>query len=297
MYEDDYMGYTPTVGNLVFIVVWFILLVAQTSLAILSREFLFGLFMVLGCVLEFLGFIGRLALNRDGPTFFHFYTMSIIGTLTSPLFFMAAIYQCFDGSGRLIEIFGKEYSLVKPINYRRIFLPLNALCFLVQIIGGGIAGGVGRDGTVDQYITSKTGLYIMFAGLILQLVTMTGFMVIGGYFVHRVGANRNYLDQRFTEIRKTKLFKGVMWSLCVAVPLIYIRSVFRAVETACLWGNSSMIHTEILFLVLDGAFCVIAVLLLTVFHPGRLFKKTRSVIQVDDIALHRIKDTDGRSMI
>ncbi|GME81953.1 unnamed protein product [Ambrosiozyma monospora] len=55
------------------------------------------------------------------------------------------------------------------------------------------------------------------------------------------------------------------------------------------WGSDIM-HNEKLFLVLDGAMCAIAVILLTVFYPGLSFKRKR-----DFDAAHPVVERDNDS--
>ncbi|GME99053.1 unnamed protein product [Ambrosiozyma monospora] len=160
-----------------------------------------------------------------------------------------------------------------PINYTRLFVPCTVLAFLVQIIGAGLSGHPDQD-------KATIGVYILFAGMLWQVLIMTIFLLIAVYFAYKVSVNKNYLDQRFTAIRKTSFFKGIMLAFGGAFTLFYARSIYRVVELANGFGSHIM-HNETLFLVLDGALCTLAVLLLSVFHPGFAFKRTKKAIQVD----------------
>ncbi|GME74940.1 unnamed protein product [Ambrosiozyma monospora] len=263
-FKFNYFGFIPNKGgNIFFLVIWAILTICHTSLTIPTREIFFGVSMSIGCALELIGYIGR-TLGNNNPYEFSNYIMNSLGTVISPVFFMAGIYNCF---GATIEMFGRQYSPLKPINYRRIFISLDAVSFLVQGSGGGVAASSNMD-------TAQLGFHIMLGGLILQVVTMSAFIVMVGHYFYKVHVNRNQLNRRYAEMRNTGFFKAVMWSMCAAIFLIYIRSVYRVAEMAKGWGSEIM-YNETLFLVLDGAMCAIAIILLTVFYPGLSFKKKR----------------------
>ncbi|GME76315.1 unnamed protein product [Ambrosiozyma monospora] len=157
--KNNYFGYIPNKGaNAFFLVVWLFLMIAQAILAIPTREIFLGVSMSIGCALELVGYIGRVMGHND-PYVLKNYMMNSLGTVISPVFFMAGIYNCF---GSIIEIFGRQYSPLKPINYRRIFISLDALSFLVQSSGGGLAASANQD-------SAKMGFNILLGGLILQI--------------------------------------------------------------------------------------------------------------------------------
>ncbi|GME85478.1 unnamed protein product [Ambrosiozyma monospora] len=238
-------------------------------MAIPTREIFLGVSMTIGCALELVGYIGRV-LGHGDPYELKYYMMNSLGTVISPVFFMAGIYNCF---GSIIEIFGRQYSPLKPINYRRIFISLDAMSFLVQSSGGGLAASSNQN-------SAKLGFNILLGGLILQVITMFIFMAMVGLYFYKVYANRDHLDQRYAGLRSTGFFHAVMWSICSAILLIFIRSIYRVAEMADGFGSAIM-HNETLFLVLDGVMCVIAIVLLTVFYPGFAFKRKKEFVDDD----------------
>ncbi|GME81825.1 unnamed protein product [Ambrosiozyma monospora] len=271
--QNNYFGYTPNKSaNVFFLVAWLFLMIAQVVLAIPTREIFLGVSMSIGCFLELIGYIGRVMGHND-PYVLKNYMMNSLGTVISPVFFMAGIYNCF---GAIIEIFGRQYSHLKPINYRRIFISLDAMSFLVQSSGGGLAAKSSSGSS------SNLGFNIMLGGLILQVVTMTVFMVMVGQYFHKVNNNRDHLDPRYAGIRNSGFFQAVLSSLFSAVILIYIRSIYRVAEMADGWGSEIM-HNEMLFLLLDGAMCVLAIFLLTVFYPGFAFKRKKEFVDGDSV--------------
>ncbi|GMF05990.1 unnamed protein product [Ambrosiozyma monospora] len=149
------------------------------------------------------------------------------------------------------------------------------MSFLVQSSGGGLAASANQD-------SAKMGFNILLGGLILQVITMFIFMAMVGLYFYKVYVNRDHLDQRYVGIRNTSFFHAVMWSILVAILLIFIRSIYRVAEMADGFGSAIM-HNETLFLVLDGVMCVIAIVLLTVFYPGFSFKRKRESTNDDKV--------------
>lgn len=68
-------------------------------------------------------------------------------------------------------------------------------------------------------------------------------------------------------VRESRMFKGFVTSLAVATVLILVRSVYRLAE---LQGGftSALANNEVVFMIFEGPMIILAVLLLTVFHPG-----------------------------
>ena len=61
----------------------------------------------------------------------------------------------------------------------------------------------------------------------------------------------------------------VLW---IATILIFIRSIYRVVELQNGF-NGTIANNEVAFMILEGPMIILASLLLTVFHPGYVFKE------------------------
>lgn len=138
------------------------------------------------------------------------------------------------------------------------------LSLVLQAIGGAIAD------TANTHATAQVGADIMVAGLVLQAVSLTVFLVVVADFAwqcHRGVLDMHHQKQR---IRNGILFKIFMASLLFATILVLIRSIFRAAE---LWQGfrGSIWNNEVDFMVLDGAMIATATLCLTALHPGPSF--------------------------
>jgi len=111
----------------------------------------------------------------------------------------------------------------------------------------------------------------MIAGLVLQAVSLTAFLAVSLDFFFRVrrhGADNS--SPARSAVRSRMLFKAFLVSLLLATVAILARSIFRAAE---LWEGfeGKLWNSETDFLILDGAMVALAVLLLSVLHPGMAF--------------------------
>jgi len=141
------------------------------------------------------------------------------------------------------------------------------LSLVLQAAGGAIAD-TAPDSDPDL---KQTGIDVMIAGLVLQCISLAVFLAVALDFFVRVwrrGADtrvpsRNALRAKFA-------FKAFLVSLLIATLAILARSIFRAME---LWGGfeGELWNNETEFLVLDGAMIALAVVLLSVLHPGPAF--------------------------
>jgi hypothetical protein len=142
------------------------------------------------------------------------------------------------------------------------------LSLVLQAAGGAIAD----TAPASDPDLKQTGIDVMIAGLVLQCVSLLIFLIVGLDFfarVHRHGADASSPPSR-TALRSKPTFRLFLASLLVATLAILARSIFRAME---LWGGfaGELWNNETEFLILDGAMITLAVLLLTVLHPGPAF--------------------------
>ena len=153
--------------------------------------------------------------------------------------------------------------------YTYIFVGCDLLSLILQSIGGAIASIATKPAATDL------GVNIMIAGLISQIISMIIFFVLWGDFVMRVrkakAAGKHDAEAPlYDSLRAAGIFRWFQWSLFIATALIFIRSVYRVAE---LWEgfDSHLANDEVTFMIFEGPFIIIAVLLMTIFHPGRVF--------------------------
>ena len=117
----------------------------------------------------------------------------------------------------------------------------------------------------------------MVTGLAFQVFTLFVFMILCADFALRTVRRMNSmgdaaLDPTHTQLRRSQKFRAFLVALSLATICIFIRSVFRVVELGEGW-EGALIKNQTLFVVLEGAMVVLAVLSLNIFHPGLCFRE------------------------
>ena len=161
-------------------------------------------------------------------------------------------------------VYGQTLSRFKPRTVAIFFMTSDFLSLLLQAIGGAIAD------TADDHATSQTGINIMIAGLVLQAVSLSVFLIFCADFAWRTRRGVLNMEPAKQATRGRGFFKIFLGSLLLATVAILIRSIFRAAE---LWGgfSGSLWNDETDFLILDGAMIGLASICLTALHPGVAF--------------------------
>jgi hypothetical protein len=153
--------------------------------------------------------------------------------------------------------------------YTYIFVGCDLLSLILQSIGGAIASISHKQKTTDL------GVNIMIAGLISQIASMLIFFGLWGDFAIRVrkakkSGHLNAQAPLYDNLRAARMFHWFQWSLFIATALIFVRSVYRVAE---LWEgfSSHLANDEVTFMIFEGPLIITAVVLMTVYHPGRVF--------------------------
>ena len=242
--------------------------------------------MVLGLALEIVGYVGRIWIHSS-PFTQNPFLINIIGLTIGPAFLAAAIYLCLS---RIIVVYGESFSRFKPRTYSVSFMIADFVALVLQGAGGGIAS------TANDQATSDMGVDIMIAGLAWQVVSITLFGIVCADFAWRVRSGRGQKNPLFTSLREStkwtlfllgtflstlfpptlrktpKLNIPFFAAIGLATTTIYIRSIYRVAELS--FGfHSSFANQEAQFMILEGGMIGIAVLCLTVFHPGLVFRR------------------------
>jgi hypothetical protein len=170
--------------------------------------------------------------------------------------------------GRVIVVIGASNSRLKPKMYQYIFVGCDVLSLVLQAIGGGMAA--------TARTSSRSGVNIMIAGLISQVITMALFLALWADFAFRTrrakiaGSLARTQPALYDSLRNNRNFKMFQWSLFAATILIFIRCIYRVAE---LWDGfgGHLANHEATFMIFEGPMIILAVTALTVFHPGRVF--------------------------
>lgn len=285
----SYWSYLPSLAaNGLFLGLFSLSLFVFIGQSVLSRRFLgFTIAMVSGCILECLGYAGRVwswydpfnEVSRRHVTLTSFqmltsyengFLIQIICLTIAPAFLAAGLYLTLS---RIVMTFGAANSRIKPLSYPRIFIPCDFISLMLQAAGGGIASAASH-----QNKNPAVGDHIMVAGLAFQVITLFVFICLAADFSIRtirryktLGATDAF-DQAHADLRKSKKFQGFLVALAFATLCIFTRSVYRVAELSEGW-TGHLIETQKYFIGLEGATVSAAVLALNFFHPGFCFRE------------------------
>ncbi|KAL8678272.1 MAG: hypothetical protein Q9186_005353 [Xanthomendoza sp. 1 TL-2023] len=266
--DESYYDYRPSLAaNGAFLALFSLSLLAFLVQVTLSKRFIgFTIAMVSGCLLEVLGYIGRIMHNPFGENGF---LMQICCLTIAPAFMAAGIYLTLS---RIVVTFGPENSRIKPLSYPRLFIPCDILSLVLQALGGGMASAASHSNK-----NPENGNHIMVAGLAFQVFTLLVFMLLCADFAVRTVMRMNRLgeaalDPTHATLRRSMKFRVFLVALTLSTICIFVRSVFRVVELGEGW-DGALIKNQTLFVVLEGVMVIIAVLVLNLFHPGLCFRE------------------------
>lgn len=179
-----------------------------------------------------------------------------------PAFLAGALYLCLS---RIIIVHGQHISRFSPRTYAVTFMTSDFISLVLQGTGGGLAA------TADDHSGSETGRAIMVAGVVFQVVSLLIFMGLWLEFLTRLRkTSESAKNVHFIELRNTKKFTWFQYALGAAVMLIFIRSVYRVAELQQGF-NGPIANDEVSFMILEGPVIFLAVLAMTVLHPGIAF--------------------------
>ncbi|KAJ4303028.1 hypothetical protein N0V90_001919 [Kalmusia sp. IMI 367209] len=265
--EWGIIQYQPTfAGNTIYGVCFILLLLAQLYLGIRKKTWTYMSAVCLGILGEIVGYGGRLMLNNNNFDMNNF-LVNLVPLTIAPALLTAGIYLCLS---RVIVVVGANHSRIKPKMYTYIFVGCDLLSLILQAIGGAMASMANGGSDADL------GVNIMIAGLCSQIVSMVIFFVLWGDFALRVRKAKNSGDVKtvhaplYENLRAERTFHWFQLSLFAATVLIFIRCVYRVAE---LWNgfDSHLANDELTFMIFEGPMIILAVGLMTVFHPGRVF--------------------------
>lgn len=256
-------NYIPSLGgNAVFAAIFGVCILGQLFLGIKYRIWGYMGAMILGLVLEVIGYAARVMLSNS-PFNNSDFIMYLTCLAIAPALLSASIYLCL---ARIITVYGEPLSRFKPRTYTIVFCTCDFICLVLQGAGGGIASTGHTRSQVDD------GKNIMLVGLIIQVISLSLFAVACTDFAWRVSKNQGQWNQKHFNVATSKLFKAFLVGLFTAALTIFVRSVYRCAELAGGFNGTLFRDDEALFMVLEGAMISIACLCLTILHPGICFQ-------------------------
>ncbi|GME73007.1 unnamed protein product [[Candida] boidinii] len=278
-------GNNPSLaGNAVLIGVFSIFFGIHFLYGFYVRQWWFMCSWSMGLILEIIGYAGRVWLSKNIESF-NAYVMQLVCVTIAPCFLMAGIYFIL---AQVTVIIGLKYSLLKPMWYANLFIFCDVTSIVIQAVGGGIAAvDLGNYGSTDK------GAHIMVAGLAFQVFSMALFQVFWYLFLftayrdYKQNGSKNF-PPRYALIRGEKLFVPFLVAVSLSVIFVFVRSIYRLIELA--EGFSSTLAVdEIYFMILEALMMCLAVLALTLIHPGYVYGR-RSKIIVKGHVMYRYEE-------
>ncbi|PIG83675.1 RTA1 domain protein [Aspergillus arachidicola] len=262
--EATTYGYYPNYGGNIFFTIFYGLCgVFQLGFGIYFRSWTLMVALVVGTLLEMAGYIGRVLMNKnpwDGGAF----KLQIVAIILGPTFIAAGIYLTLK---HIILSLGPEHSRLKPKLFTWIFIGCDIGSLILQAAGGGVAAAAGSE----QRDLLNAGNDIIITGIAFQVATMSVCGLLALDFFIRYFRRSSGEKARDGGNGRIKL---VVFADIFAYFTVLIRCIYRIPEMAGGWGNPLM-QKEDEFLVLDGMMVALAVLALTVFHPGLFLASLR----------------------
>lgn len=288
MSDSNYFGYTPNLpANVVGAAGFGVIAIIQLVLGIHTKEKWAAITGVISAVQEMVSYIGRSILSQNS-NITPLWSMQLVLTVIAPVYMAAGLYYQLAVE---VQIFGHQYSPIKPILYNAIFTVCDVAAFAVQAGGGGyIAAHIGN--LSDQI----KGEDIVLAGMAFQLFMMTIFIILAVYVNYKIFSDdpANW-NPEYAENRQRPLFKFWPFSIAISMTFLYIRTVYRIVEVADGW-NGTIYRHEIWFLIFDGLMILLGMVPLCLVHSGlahgRVFLRKHGDDSVDIPADADINDPE-----
>ncbi|EWY89044.1 hypothetical protein FOYG_10021 [Fusarium oxysporum NRRL 32931] len=212
--ESSILQYQPNVpANAIFIGVFGLSMALHIFQGIKMKTWGFMASMIAGCILEIIGYVGRLIIH-DNPFDFIGFLLQIIMITIAPVFFSAAIYVLLS---QVINFVDPNVSRFSPKYFYWIFIPSDIISLILQAVGGAVSVvSTAKDDV-------KTGEDISIAGLVFQVVTL--FCFVGLFIDYVIRASKSPARYRLTKPILTFLF-----FLFLSTIFILIRCGYRIAE-------------------------------------------------------------------
>ncbi|KAH6977827.1 RTA1 like protein-domain-containing protein [Fusarium venenatum] len=244
----NYFHYDPSfLVAILFFIIFTVSLNVHVYQVVTTRVWFFLPFLA-GCVFESMAFICRAVSAKEAPD----YTVGVCMVqdhllLLGPTCYSATIYTLL---GRFIKYLeGDKYALIKPRWLTKIFLFGDITSITLQAFGMNLV-------QCDRLLTTTEGAVV--AGLIVQLVFFTMFVVVTVCFHYRFAKNSLVQPPNWDK------FMMAIYFACI---LILVRSIYRMVEYVQ-GPNAELQSTEVYVYALDAIPMAIVTTIFHVIHPS-----------------------------
>lgn len=190
------------------------------------------------------------------------YVVQTLMLLSAPPFLAATVYMSPRRLVRALRI--DDLSLINMRWLTKIFVMVDLGCFITQVAGSIMSGS-------EDVNTASHGRTTILVGLIMQIIAFGTFAAC--VLVVQVRIQRSPSSPGLTaEIHWRKYFMALQ----AVSGLFLVRNVVRVIEYE--QGNGGAImSTEAYLYVFDSCFMAGVVLLLALFHPGRVVHRAKQI--------------------
>lgn len=232
-------------------------------------------FISVACIMEVIGYVFRILSSRTDPYRISFFVGQYFCITCAPVFISACIYVFLTEftlwtirkgfSNRALTRFA-----LTPSRILWIFISADVACTLLQITGASL---IGNRTSKQQDPTQANN--ILIAGLAVQTASSLLFLSIMVQVMvtcSRSASNNKELEAEWRKKRAASI------GICLAALLVFLRTVFRLAESADgVFGYLS--SHEVFFGSLEFAPIVLSLVLLSIWHPGRIFGRPQRGIK------------------
>lgn len=211
-------GYAPNVaGNAILMIVFIFCTLAQIGLAVKYRTISFGIVVGTGCVMEVIGYAGRIMLNKN--VWGSGMALQAVMLVVAPSFLAAGIFLTLK---HVVITLGRQYSRLQPQGWVWLFVSCDVVAVALQGIGGGLAS------SADNRALVAAGNNTMIAGVVTGVVTQALCVALFLDFAHNLRKHKQgWLDNNRKAQVSSKTF--MFWAVCTsfAFLFIFIRCIYR----------------------------------------------------------------------
>ncbi|TDZ15718.1 Sphingoid long-chain base transporter RSB1 [Colletotrichum orbiculare MAFF 240422] len=249
--EASLLRYQPSIPvNGAFIALFALAMVIHAVQGFRAKTWGFMASMIGGCLIEIIGYVGRLILH-DNPFSFGGFLIQIICITVAPVFFCAAIYVMLS---QVVNKLERSICRCNPSLFYYIFIPCDVISLVLQATGGALSSIAGDKSQV------QIGVNVTLAGLIFQVVMLVLFCLLFADYL--VACRRTSVREKIT--RRIGVFLAFLF---IATVLILVRCSYR-IEELKEGYFSPMFRNEPLFIALESCVMVVAVFCLVIGNPA-----------------------------
>ncbi|GKZ80096.1 hypothetical protein AnigIFM56816_004312 [Aspergillus niger] len=255
-------GYHPSLtAGILFTIAFLGVLTTHVSQACNTIYPWIGLVLSIGAALEFIGWLARTLAYRC-PYTFAIWQIQLSTLMSAPYFTTVGIYGVLDLMYAVIDQVRLPF---RPKRWADICMTIALLSLILQVIGGSLAHKASSvASSVDK--TVSLGIDILYAGSLVQLLSLNIFMVLFG-------------------------------CASFALVCIIVRDTYRIVESTNGWRGYSYTY-EILGCLFDGLPMFISNVTLSIWHPAVLLNEEMimesRVVRAEEVELRSREDQNGR---